>query len=187
MKEPERILITGFMAAGKTTVGAALAARLGCNMLDLDQLITEREGCSIQALIDERGEALFREAETRALRQALEQGLARVITLGGGTWTRDHNRLLIDKHRGFTIWLDTPFELCWQRIMLAGDTRPLARNQEGARKLYEERRRLYELAQLRIEVKDERDAWMLADEIVNALRQRTRTGGLKSNDERLQG
>ncbi|HEX8138932.1 MAG TPA: shikimate kinase [Pyrinomonadaceae bacterium] len=175
MKEPERILITGFMAAGKTTVGAALAERLGCNMLDLDQLITEREGCSIQALIDERGETLFREAETRALREALEKKAARVITLGGGTWTRDHNRSLIDKHRGFTIWLDTPFELCWQRIKLAGDTRPLARNLEGARKLYEERRRLYRLAPLRIEVKDASDAGMIADEIINALQGFERT------------
>ncbi len=62
MKMPPRILITGFMAAGKTTVGAALARRLNCGMLDLDQLITERESCSVRALIDERGENLFREA-----------------------------------------------------------------------------------------------------------------------------
>jgi shikimate kinase len=174
MKEPGRILITGFMAAGKTTVGAALARRLECAMLDLDQLIIEREGRTIQALIDERGEALFREAETRALREALEHSAARVITLGGGTWTRDSNRSLIEKHSGFTIWLDTPFELCWQRITLAGDTRPLARNREGARKLYEERRALYSLAPLRVEVKRESDAEMIASEIMTALRQRAR-------------
>jgi shikimate kinase len=174
MKEPERILITGFMAAGKTTVGAALAQRLECAMLDLDQLITEREGRSIQALIDERGEALFREAETLALREALEKSEARVITLGGGTWTIDNNRSLINKHRGFTIWLDTPFELCWQRITRAGDTRPLARNREGAHRLYEERRALYSLAPLRVEVNRESDAEMIASEIVYALRQRTR-------------
>lgn len=169
MKGPERILITGFMAAGKTTVGAELAHRLECNMLDLDQLITEQAGCSIQALIDERGEALFREAERRALREALEQSAARVITLGGGTWTRDYNRSLINRHRGLTIWLDTPFELCWQRIKRAGDTRPLARNLEAARKLYEERRALYQLAPLRIEVRDESDAGMLAEQIIKAL------------------
>jgi shikimate kinase len=174
MKEPERILITGFMAAGKTTVGAALAERLECNMLDLDQFITEHAGCSIQTLIDERGEALFREAETRALRAALEQSAARVITLGGGTWTREDNRSLINQHRGFTVWLDTPFELCWRRITLAGDTRPLARNLEAARQLYEERRRFYELAQLRIEVGDESEAGRIADQIINALRQRAR-------------
>jgi shikimate kinase len=171
-QEPARILITGFMAAGKTTVGAALARLLKCRMLDLDMLITEREGCSIQALIDERGEAHFRRAETEALREALEKSAARVITLGGGTWTRDDNRALIAEHSGFTIWLDTPFELCWRRIIHAGDTRPLARNPDEARRLYEERRALYGLASLRVEVNRERDADVIACEIVNELRQR---------------
>ena len=172
MSDRARILITGFMAAGKTTVAAALARRLDCRMLDLDEFIVEREGRSIQAIIEEDGEAQFRKMEAQALREALENNAARVIALGGGTWISARNRALIAAHNGFTAWLDAPFELCWQRIIRARDTRPLARDKEQARRLYEERRALYELAALRVRINEEADAGVIATEIANALRQR---------------
>lgn len=168
--EQARILITGFMGAGKTTIGAALARRLDCLMLDLDEYITRREGRSIQAIIDEEGEAQFREIETRALREALEKDEARVLALGGGTWMSAGNRALIAAHKGLTVWLDTPFELCWQRIIRAGgDTRPLARDTEQARRLYESRRALYSLAPLRVPLDEADDAETIVTEILKAL------------------
>lgn len=173
MSEGARILITGFMAAGKTTVAAALAQRFDCLMLDLDQFIVAREGRSIGTIIDEEGEARFRQAEEGALREALENGTARIIALGGGTWISEGNRALITEHRGFTVWLDVPFELCWQRIIHDDEARPLARDKEQARRLYQERRSLYELAALRVQIFEEADAGAVAAEIVNALRQRT--------------
>ena len=172
MSERARILITGFMAAGKTTVAAALARRLDCPMLDLDEFIAGREGRSIQAIIDEDGEAQFRKLEAQALREALENNAAHIIALGGGTWMSARNRALIAAHNALTIWLDAPFELCWQRIIRAGDARPLARDKEQARRLYEERRSLYELAALRVRINEEADASQVATEIMNALRQR---------------
>ncbi len=172
MSEGARILLTGFMAAGKTVVAEALARSLGCAMLDLDQFIAASAGRSIQAIIDGDGEARFREMEAQALGEALEHKTARVIALGGGTWMNARNRALIAEHHGFTVWLDAPFELCWQRIIRAGDnTRPLARDYEQAGRLYEERRALYELAALRVQINEEVDARMIATEIVNALRQ----------------
>lgn len=169
MTREARILITGFMGAGKTTVGAALAHLLDCGRLDLDEFIARREGRSIQAIIDEEGEAQFREIETSALRDALGDDTARIITLGGGTWMSDQNRALIAEHTGFTIWLDTPFELCWQRIKSAGNTRPLARDREQARRLYESRRNTYELARLRMSFNEADDAETIATEILSAL------------------
>jgi shikimate kinase len=158
------------MGAGKTTVGAALARILVCRMLDLDEFVSGREGRSIPAIIDEEGEARFREIETRALRLALEDEEARVITLGGGTWMSDGNRALIAEHSGFTIWLDTPFELCWQRIIRAGDTRPLARDREQAHRLYQTRRDIYGQASLRMSLDEADDADAIATKILNALR-----------------
>ncbi|HEX8776353.1 MAG TPA: shikimate kinase [Pyrinomonadaceae bacterium] len=169
MTRESRILITGFMGAGKTTVGAALARRLDCRMLDLDEYIERREGRSVQAIIDEEGEARFRQIEARALREALEDDTARIIMLGGGTWMSDDNRALIAEHTGFTVWLDTPFELCWQRITRAGETRPLARDRQQARRLYQSRRNIYELAQLRMSLREADDAETIATEILNAL------------------
>ncbi|HKS26391.1 MAG TPA: shikimate kinase [Pyrinomonadaceae bacterium] len=164
-----RIVITGFMAAGKTSVAKALAERMNCRMIDLDFIITEREKRSVPALITEEGEARFREAEGRALRVVLEMNRARVIALGGGAWTIHENRALIAEHDCLTVWLDAPFELCWQRITESEESRPLAKDREAAERLFHERRALYTLARLRIEVTTEKSAEDLAAEIISAL------------------
>ncbi|HEX8852537.1 MAG TPA: shikimate kinase, partial [Pyrinomonadaceae bacterium] len=64
------------------------------------------------------------------------------------------NRALIDAHGCLTVWLDAPFELCWQRTVSDGETRPLARTRASAARLYEERRALYALAALRVAAED---------------------------------
>lgn len=163
------IVITGFMAAGKTTIARALAERLDCRMIDLDQFIEQREGRTIRAIIDEDGEPRFREIESEALRAALETDGARVIALGGGAWTIERNRALIDEHHGRTIWLDAPFELCWQRIESGAGARPLARDRAVARGLYDERRAFYSLAKMQIKVDASRSAPAIAAMIVAAL------------------
>lgn len=140
-----RIVLTGFMAAGKTAVARALAAALQCAWLDLDEFITAREGRSVPAIIDADGEGSFRALETAALRAALATD-ARVLALGGGTWTVARNRALIAAHNCVTVWLDAPFELCWQRITTSNDVRPLARDAAAARARYDERRACYQLA-----------------------------------------
>jgi shikimate kinase len=166
---PPIIIITGFMCAGKTTTASALARRLARPVVDLDRLIEEREARTVGAIIDEDGEARFREIESRALRDALAQGGARVIALGGGAWTIFRNRALIDEHGAFTVWLDAPFDLCWRRITGGGDSRPLARDRASARRLYDERRAVYEQSLLRIEAGEGRSADEIAAEIIDAL------------------
>jgi shikimate kinase len=160
-----RIIITGFMAAGKTTIATVLARRLACRMIDLDFIINERERRNAQMIIDEDGEVSFRQAETEALRVLLENNTARVIALGGGAWTIERNRALVAEHDCLTIWLDAPFDLCWQRILSAGDTRPLARDKDAARELYDTRRALYQLAGLRLQASAEKSAEEVAAEI----------------------
>lgn len=170
MSERARILIIGFMAAGKTTVAAALARRLDSRMLDLDEFIVERAGRTIQTIIDEDGEAQFRQLEAQALRETLENSDARIIALGGGTWMSARNRSLIAAHNGFTAWLDAPFELCWRRITSADEMRPLALDRQSTYRLYAQRRALYVLADMRVEVIDERDPDELASEIISGWR-----------------
>lgn len=164
-----RIVITGFMAAGKTTLATLLSTQLRCPMIDLDFIISERERRSIHALINEEGEARFREVESRALRVVLEMKRARIIALGGGAWMMEENRALIAEHDCLSVWLDAPFELCWQRIAEGDVVRPLAEDMEAARRLYDERRPVYALASLRITATQESSAAELAAEIINAL------------------
>ena len=146
-----RIIIIGFMGCGKTTVAAAVARRLGCAMIDLDSFITDREGHTPAEIIVQDGEPSFREIETRALKVVLEENAARVIALGGGAWTIAANRALVAQHDCLSVWLDAPFELCWERITASGTNRPMAPDRERAQALYDSRRWAYGLAQTRID------------------------------------
>ena len=165
------VVITGFMGAGKTTVGRALARLLGAPFVDLDDAVRELEGRGPRELIDEEGEAYFREAETRALRHVLERGDARVVATGGGAWTLARNRSLVSAHGSLSVWLDAPFELCLRRIDSEGarDSRPFARDTERAQRLYAERLAAYRQADLRVSVAPEAGAEELAAEIAAAL------------------
>jgi shikimate kinase len=163
------IIITGFMGAGKTTVARALARRLACSMIDLDRFIEERESRTAQAIIERNGEQRFREIESAALREALTQRTARIIALGGGAWTISDNRALVSRHEAFTVWLDAPFELCWERIIGGNNARPLARNINEARRLYDERRPLYDQTTLRVEISEDQSAEVIAAKIIKAL------------------
>jgi shikimate kinase len=168
---PPRLVITGFMGAGKTTVARSLAARLGCAALDMDEFVTAREGRTPQQLIDEDGEPRFREIETRALADALTHHAARVVALGGGAWTIKANRELVARHGCLSVWLDAPFELCWQRITEAPDeARPLARDPARARSLYDARRSLYALADRRVRIVAGKSVAAVAAEIEILLR-----------------
>jgi shikimate kinase len=168
MNDTPRIVITGFMGAGKTTVARELARVLASPLVNLDEAIAEVEGRGPRALIDEEGEDSFREAETRALRRALEDERARVIDTGGGAWTLERNRRLVFEHGCLAVWLDAPFDLCWRRITgeRGGEPRPLARERGAALRLFEERRAAYVLAPLRVRVTEEQSAAQLAALIV---------------------
>jgi shikimate kinase len=135
------------MACGKTTVGQALARKLDVTFNDLDSQVTENEGRSPAQIIEANGEAAFREIETLALRDLLQNRDAGVIALGGGTWTIPANRTLVALHDCQTVWLDVPFEVCWQRISENTAVRPLARDYQTAQSRYESRRPLYALAE----------------------------------------
>ena len=146
------IVITGFMGCGKTEVARQLALRRRLSMFDLDQEIAKENGRTAAQLIVEAGEPAFREIETETLRELLEKGIAGVIALGGGAWITEANRKLINDHGGLSVWLDTPFELCWQRIEASPEDRPLGRNREQAEHLYRMRQPVYQLANIHLPV-----------------------------------
>lgn len=169
MNSSHHIIITGFMGSGKTTVARALADILGRELLDLDQVIAEQEGRSAKEIIEQDGEPSFREIETRTLGEVLKNSLPGVVALGGGAWTLERNRQLIDEGDGITVWLDAPFDLCWERILASGGERPLARDEGQTRMLYAERRPLYALAQLCVLI-DDKASGDIATEIAQALK-----------------
>lgn len=114
----QRIVLTGFMGAGKSTVGRLLAARLGWEFLDLDAQIEQRAGQTVPQIFAEHGEAHFRKLESIALAKSLGRSQV-VVALGGGTPESLTNRLLIEQTPGTsTVFLDAPFPALFDRCML---------------------------------------------------------------------
>ena len=146
----ERIIITGFMGSGKTTVARDLARLLECEMTDLDEVIASEELRAPWEIIEADGEREFREIETRVLESILGSNGAQVISLGGGAWTLPRNRDLIRAQGALTVWLDASFDLCWKRIQESGGNRPLAGTEAETRALFDERLASYKLADLSI-------------------------------------
>jgi shikimate kinase len=113
----DRLVLTGFMGSGKTTIGALLAARLGWTFLDLDHEIERRTGESVPTLFAQLGEAHFRRLEATALASTLGRKRA-VIALGGGVPEELGNRLLLEQSpRTAVIYLEAPFEELLDRCL----------------------------------------------------------------------
>ncbi|WP_462137462.1 shikimate kinase, partial [Candidatus Mycalebacterium sp.] len=91
-KPPEKIFLTGFMGAGKTTVGSILAGKIGAQFCDLDAFISARESASVDDIISLRGEAEFRKLESEALVAMCEKPGFGVIATGGGIVLSESNR-----------------------------------------------------------------------------------------------
>jgi shikimate kinase len=151
-----RLVLTGFMGAGKSTIGRLLAARIGWNFLDLDAHLEARTGATIPQLFERHGEAHFRRLESSALASALGQNHT-VLALGGGTPEELTNRLLLEQTPAtFTIFLDAPFPTLFDRCMLQDIARPVLRDPAAAQQRFQKRHPLYRrLANLTIDTADQ--------------------------------
>ena len=139
------IFLVGFMGAGKTVVGRALASRLGWRFLDLDDAIVEREGRSIAQIFRDDGETAFRQIETEVLAEVVRQLRAgpAVVAVGGGAFVQQRNATLLRRARVHVIFLDAPVEELMMRCRAAAPVRPLFQDENQFRQLYEQRRKRY--------------------------------------------
>lgn len=162
------IVLLGFMGAGKSSVGRALSARLGWPFLDLDERIQLREGRSIEQIFKDSGEIGFRKAEHAELRELLMSldSTRAVLALGGGTFAQRENLALLKLAR--TVFLDAGVEELLQRCVAEARTRPLLKDAEQFRQLYESRRDSYLGASLHIETSG-KDVETVVTEIVKCL------------------
>jgi shikimate kinase len=145
---PTRVVLVGFMGAGKTAVGACLAERLGYQFEDMDGRIEKRTGRTITALFEEQGEEAFREEERREA-AALAHLDRRVVAAGGGAFVQPRTRGLLQEG-ALTVWLRCDLETLLGRIPDDG-ARPLAGNRAIMRALLAEREPSYRQADVAVD------------------------------------
>jgi len=163
--DPRVVFLVGFMGAGKTTVGRALAQRLGWTFEDLDDRIELLQRRSIAEIFRESGEAEFRRAETAALRQVIsEQGSSpRVVALGGGAFVQAENVALLDGAGVPIVFLDGPAQELFRRCETEPRERPLRGDQTQFCELYNQRRPYYLKALWHIETAGKDQATIAAE------------------------
>jgi shikimate kinase len=140
-----RIVLVGFMGAGKTTVGRHLAAILGWGFADLDERIVERAGKPVAALFRDDGEAAFRSAEREAAVELAPRCFV-VIAAGGGAFVSPETRAALSQD-ALTVWLRCALPALLARIADDG-SRPLAGSRETISALLTEREPFYRLARM---------------------------------------
>jgi shikimate kinase len=147
------VFLVGFMGAGKTSVGCALAARLGWLFEDLDDRIERREGKTVEQIFQVAGETAFRKAETAALRELLASlgPDPRVVALGGGAFAQAANAALIADSGAHAVFLDAPVAELLRRCQKEKKSRPLGHDVARFGELYEARRPAYLKAAVHIE------------------------------------
>lgn len=146
-------MLIGFMGTGKSTVGMALAERLGWRFVDTDERIVAAEGRSIPDIFAAEGEAYFRDVEARVIAETL-QARRQIVSTGGGAALRSANRETM-LAGGFVVALKAPPAVLLERLrgdanrpLLAGD------QEERVHRLLEERRHAYDFAHYTVDTSE---------------------------------
>ena len=159
------ILLTGFMCAGKTTIGRKLAKLLDYNFIDTDMEIEEDQGCSVEEIFKYGGEECFRDMETKVLEK-----LKNVQnSTGGGIILREYNQSVL-KQIGRQVYLKVPKKELLQRLNKVKN-RPLLKNKDvdiALEEMFKDRSLLYEKAECIIDT-GQQTPQQIASDIVRKL------------------
>lgn len=160
------LLLTGYMGAGKSTVGRVLAKKLGYAFRDTDRVLTRHFGKSITQVFKEEGEAAFRSAELEVVDMLTKRNKI-VISAGGGTLVRD-DTFNIAKAHGLLIYLRLPLEDLYERVIFSPKDRPMI-DVPDAEKVFKERfaqrQPYYEKSHIIVDTRN-RPTGQVVDEII---------------------
>ena len=118
------VSLLGLRGAGKTTIGVAVAKRMGVRFVELDLLVARDAGMALAAIFEIHGETYFRRAEREALRKFLDENEGAVLATGGSLVTAPDTYDLL-RRRTTTVWLRARARDHWDRVVAQGDVRPM--------------------------------------------------------------
>lgn len=121
-----KIILLGYMASGKSTVGRLLAKIIGYKFVDLDNYIEKKEDKTISYIFNKKGELYFRKVENTCLKELLTMDEKTVISLGGGTPCYANNMDLIKSQKNaVSFYLKTSIKEIVNRLINEKDKRPI--------------------------------------------------------------
>lgn len=162
-------VLIGFMGAGKTTISNALKRIFAIDVVEMDQIIAEREGMPVSEIFETYGEQYFRDAETNLLVE-LQGRKNVVISCGGGTPLREENVAEMKKNGKVVLLAATP-ETIFERVKDSHD-RPLIENNKNIpfiARLMEQRRPKYEAAADIVIHTDGKSEYEICEEIISKI------------------
>lgn len=164
------IVLTGFMASGKSVISQRLAEITGRRLIDTDEYIETHERTSINEIFKTHGEEYFRMLEKKAVEYAASCENV-IISTGGGTVLDEENTARL-RQSGILIYLAPDFEIIEKRVTEAAKTRPLMQNSsiEDIRRRFEARRPFYESCGRRLHITDNMTPDDSAREILNMIK-----------------
>ncbi|PWG04355.1 shikimate kinase [Polaribacter aquimarinus] len=154
-----KIVLLGYMASGKSSIGKKLSKKLSMKFLDLDDYIIEQECMSINEIFKEKGEVYFRRIENKYLKKIISKKDNFILALGGGTPCYANNMEVINNTDDvFSIYLDGSTSTMIERLIRKKSKRPLIASLKDdkipefvAKHLFE-RRPFYEQAKLIVKI-----------------------------------
>ena len=123
-----KVVLVGYMASGKSSVGKQLAIELGLEFVDLDNYIEQEQQNTINGIFQEKGEIFFRKLEHQMLSKVLEEKQSMVLSTGGGTPCYAGNMNTILAKSDHSIYLQLPVMALVNRIAKENDQRPLVKD-----------------------------------------------------------
>ncbi len=163
------IFLTGFMGAGKTSVGIVLSEKLQMDFRDLDSEVEKAEGCSIRDIFEKDGENFFRLRETEALEFLCAKSSPTVVSTGGGAVLSAHNREMMNAS-GEVFYLKAEIPTLWKRVK-GKKHRPLLDAPDAylrLKELFEQRENIYDKAP-HVVFTDNISIFEVAERIINTL------------------
>jgi shikimate kinase len=155
-----KIIVLGYMASGKSTIGKEISKKLDMNFIDLDVYISEQEKKSISEIFKIKGEIYFRKIENLYLKELLNNEGDFVLSLGGGTPCYANNMELIQSSKAKSIYIQASIPTLVTRLIKEKSTRPLVADLENgkitefvAKHLFE-RRFFYEQAAITLNIEN---------------------------------
>ena len=166
------IVLTGFMASGKTTAGRRIAEISDYEFIDTDEMIVDSEGRSINDIFATDGEEYFRRVEREIIREAAKMD-NKIISTGGGVVLNAENIEELRKS-GVVFNLAPDFSVIEQRVLKAAETRPLMKNQsiEDIKKRFDDRKPFYDNCDYKIHITEQFTPDDTAQQILKIMNER---------------